>query len=297
MKVSALNPVSHGLHIGWQSTLVLPFFLFHFLRFAVLDPKLLSALLVLILFRKLLWREHSGVVSLLVILIPLGFFMPVLYSPAWYPLALSFYAPLVSVQAALLLVAVGFGVFAHHQVSRLLKTVIGLVGLIFLMGVALQAHFIMRDDNAKPAIVSASLVQAMNFLATTAKDSDVVLTHRFDLDTVGDESYYWYSALSGRAVISEGAKYGSLLAAVADTNSEKGLHPAIAAARLLAVRRKAIDTVYQSDDPAQVLSAVMGSRATYIVEGPSQNERLVVNPGLAGQQVFGNSDYTIWKVR
>ena len=65
----------------------------------------------------------------------------------------------------------------------------------------------------------------MNYLQSHTNDTDIIATRRFDLDTLGDESYYWYSALSGREVISEGSKYGSLLGAVADTDSQKGLHP------------------------------------------------------------------------
>ena len=101
--VSEINPVSHGLFFHWQTILIIPFFIFHFLRFALVDPKVLSAIVIIVVFRKLLWKESHEIVWLLLILIPLGFLFPVLYSPAWYPLALSFYAPLVSVQASLLL--------------------------------------------------------------------------------------------------------------------------------------------------------------------------------------------------
>ncbi len=104
--VSAVSPVTHGLTLEWRSLLIIPYFAFHVGRFVVTDPRILAAIIMLIFVgRKLVTGEHlsRNVAWLLVLILPLGFLLPVLYSPAWYPLALSFYAPLVSTQAAVLI--------------------------------------------------------------------------------------------------------------------------------------------------------------------------------------------------
>ncbi|MFI5201501.1 MAG: hypothetical protein ACHQNE_03860, partial [Candidatus Kapaibacterium sp.] len=296
--VSSLNPVSRGLHLHWQSLLILPFFIFHFLRFAALDPKIISAIIVLLVFRKRLWQEFREMVLLLVLLIPLGFLLPVLYSPAWYPLALSFYAPLVSTQAAFLLTAMGFGLLARRPISRGKKAGMGLIGLIYLIGIAIQTNTIIKTDTSASSTIPATLVEAMNYLATSANDSAVIATPRFDLDTAHDESYYWYSALSGQRVVSEGAKYGSLLAAVADTNSEKGLHPVPAARELLLARRALLDTIFTSRDSANVRTAIATAGVSYVLEDVSGGWALPkLYPSRIGRPVFSNEGDTIWKVR
>jgi hypothetical protein len=267
--VSEINPVSHGSAFHWQSFIIIPFFIVHFLRFALIDPKILSAIIVISILRKSLWKESRELVWLLLLLIPLGFLLPILYSPAWYPLALSFYAPLVSVQASLLLTVVGFGVLLQNKNTRLANVGMGLIGLMCLIGVGLQGRAIMRMDVSKPSVVSASLVQTMDYLQSHTHDSDIIATHRFDLDTLGDESYYWYSALSGREVISEGAKYGSLLGAVADTDSEKGLHPVLRAASLLRIRRKFLDTIFSSRDSEHVNTSLEALGISYVLKDSS----------------------------
>ncbi len=295
--VSSLNPVSRGFNLHWQSLLIIPFFVFHFLRFAALDPKVLSAIIVLLVFRKTLWREFPEIVLLLVLFIPLGFLLPVLYSPAWYPLALSFYAPLVSVQAAFLLTAMGYGILARRPIRRDKKAAIGLIGLIYLIGIALQGHTIMKADTSTASTIPSTLVQAMNYLSQHSNATDILATPRFDFDTAGDESYYWYSALSGRAVVSEGAKYGSLLAAVADTNSEKGLHPVPAAQQLLLARRALLDTIFTSRDSANVKSAFANAGVSYVLEDVSAGRALSIYRSRIGTPVFSNEGDTIWKVR
>ncbi len=296
--VASVNPISCGLHLHWQSLLIIPFFVFHFLRFAILDPKILSAIIVLLVFRKLLWGEFPEIVWLLVLLIPLGFLLPVLYSPAWYPLALSFYAPLVSVQAAFLLVAMGFGVLARQHVGRGTKAGMGLVGLISLIGIALQGHTIMKADTSAASATPSALVEAMNYFATSTNDSAIIATHRFDFAAAKDESYYWYSALSGRTVVSEGAKYGSLLAAVADTNSEKGLHWVPAARDLLLARRALLDTIFTSRDSADVNAAITKAKVSYVLEDESDGHALSqIYQSRIGKPVFFNKLDTIWKVR
>lgn len=303
LSAKSLNPVSNGFHLRWQSILIIPYFLFHFLRFVILDAKLLSAIIIFAALRKILWKEYGEIVLLIVILIPLGFLMPVVYSPAWYPLALSFYAPLVSEQAALLLAALGFGLLYRVQVTRAQRTAMGVATLVLICGFALTGHSIAKDDNAKADIVSIPLEQAMNYLSNAANDTDIVASRRFDEDSTDDESYYWYSALSGRAVVSEGAKYGSLLAAIADTNSEKGLHRAMAAESFLASCRKLLDTIYLSRDLTHVRDAITETRSTFIIEdstnypSPAKREELSIDPWSIGEQAFRNGEYKIWKIR
>ncbi len=298
LPVSALNPISYGTHLEWRSLLIVPYFSFHIMRIMVTGPKLPSAVIILLVFRKVLWKRVPEVASVLLIMLPLGLALPVLYSPAWYPLAFSFYAPLVSVQMATLVVAMGFGCFANGENSRLKSTAIGLIGLLFVLGFAVEIHAIGSENSTLPETNSAMLQSAMFYLSTHSNDSAVIATHRYDLDSSGDESYYWYSALSGRTVVSEGAKYGSLLAAVADTNSEKGLHPVPAAEQVLAGRRALLDTLYYSHDTAQVKRAIAKLHASYLLEDMAKDTSL---PRAylydSSQIVFANSRYRIIRLK
>jgi hypothetical protein len=296
--ISEINPVSHGLSLYWQSLFIVPFFVFHFLRFALVDPKILSAIIIIIILRKLLWQQSREIVWLLVLIIPLGFLLPVLYSPAWYPLALSFYAPLVSVQASVLLVVVGASVVLQNKITRPARVGMGLIGLVCLIGIAFQGHAIAKDDAGKPSVVPATFVQAMDYLQSHTNDTDIIATRRFDLDTAGDESFYWFSALSGRRVVSEGAKYGSLLGAVADTNSEKGMHKVLTAENLLESHRELLDTIFCSSDSTQVNVAIVESGAAFIVEDSSQySSFLKAHPEFAGHQILQFGGYYLLKAR
>ncbi len=294
LPVSTLNPVSHGLALRWQTLLIIPFFVFHLVRFVTQDPKLLCAAIVLGLFRKELWNGYGIVTRMLVLSLPIGFLLPVLYSPAWYPLALSFYAPLVSTQSALLLSALAFGMLASHPEGRRTKAIMGLVAAIYLAAVAFGFRSIMDENSSKPRVISSSLVHTMEFLQRHTNEHDRIATHRWDLDSAGDESFYWYSALSGRTIVSEGAKYGSLLAAVADTNAEKGLHPVEAAKRVLAVRRILLDTVYESHYVGSVLRALHSLNASYVLE--TADQRLSVDPTSLGRLTYSEPGIWVWSV-
>jgi hypothetical protein len=137
----------------------------------------------------------------------------------------------------------------------------------------------------------------MKYLSTNASDSDIIASRQFDEDSVGDESYYWFSALSGRAVVSEGAKYGSLLAAIADTNSEKGLHREEVAENLLSSRRKLLDTIFLSHDSAHVNAAISETRSSFILQMQKTGNMLSIDPRTIGEPVFSNGEYRIWKVQ
>jgi hypothetical protein len=298
--VSTINPVSHGLALHWQSIFIIPFFLFHFLRFALLDPKILAALIMLAVFRGRLWKESHELMWVLALMIVIGFLLPVLYSPAWYPLALSFYAPLMSVQAAMFVSIIGLGLVVQKvPMSRSVKMTMGIVTVIVLAGFVLSVRSVrsvVREESAKPYIVSAAYIHAMNYLQAHASDTDVIATRRFDLDTTGDESYYWYSGLSGRRVISEGAKYGSLLGAVTDNDAVKGTHPVPATSQLLRVRRALLDTIYSSHDTASVRAAMAASHARFIIETTQPREQLSIDPSQIATRVFGEDGIEIWRL-
>jgi len=296
--VAAVNPVSYGLYLKPQSFLIIPFFLFHFLRLVVMEPKILAAIIVLVALRTFYVKSEliaTPLARLLTILIPLGFFLPVLYSPAWYPLALSFYAPLVSVQAAMLVVAMAWPQLANSE-KRSQKAALGIAAIVLLFGFAFGARTILNEDSSKPRVVGASLIGVMSYLTNQSDPTDIILSRRYDLDSA-DESFYWYSALSGRTVVSEGAKYGSLLGAVADTDSEKGLHPVLAAQKLLASRRALIDTVFLSTDSLHVRWALSQTKAAYILEDTAKGRFLASNPQFYADKVHSEGEYTLWRVR
>lgn len=244
MPAEALDPVSHGFSLTWRSLLIPPFFVFHFVRFAIGDPRILAALIALIFASGSIKRD---VHRLCVVLIPIGFLMPVLYSPAWYPLALSFYAPLVSTQAAVLItVPLAFAMLRGiGQARRLIP--VAAIGIMLLVGFLANGWSIVKQDRGPQNIVGADFIRAMESIAKK-NDSAVVVTRRFDYEKPGDESYFWYAALSAHPVLSEGAKYGAFLAAVADTDAAKGLHRVKeAAGQLETLRRCIIGMIYDGD--------------------------------------------------
>ncbi len=297
--VSTLNPVTHGLSFRWQSLLVVPLFLFHFFRFAIVDPKILSAIIAIIVLRKSIWGDSQPVIALLVAIIPLGFLLPVLYSPSWYPLALSFYAPLVSVQAAMLLTIFGFSRLSNDVAfgsPRIAKAAFGIISIFLLIGAAQAVHRVIQDDDSMPGTVNKSLVHAMEYLRSHSSDTDIVITHRHDLSAAGDESFYWYSALSGRTIVSEGAKYGALLGAVADVDSEKGLHRAMPAERMLLSRRTLLDTIYTSLDSINFFTATEQTHASYLLETGSPGEHLSFEASHVASRVFVDGDMVIWRL-
>ena len=301
MPVSVLNPVSHGLSLHIQSLLIIPYFLFHFIRFAIVDPRILASILLIVFFRKsvlTLGQVSREVIYFLLILIPLGFFLPVLYSPSWYPLALSFYTPLVSVQAALLFATIGVRIIASNQSLRKPRVVLGFILLLFTFGFVQNIHFLIGENSSHADTVSLPFRSAMNVLLQQQPDTAIIATRRFasgSNDSTNNESFYWYSALSGHPVLSEGAKYGSLLAAVADVDQEKGLHPIAAAESTLYARRALLDTIYLSRDSQRVRNALITSKAAFILEDKPIGQQLGVDPHAFAKEIFSNSACTIWK--
>ncbi|MDP4288295.1 MAG: hypothetical protein Q8922_10200 [Bacteroidota bacterium] len=295
MPTEALDPVSHGLSFTWRSLLIVPFFLLHFIRFTIGDPRILAAIISLIFVSG---RIKSDVHRLCVVLVPVGFLMPVIYSPAWYPLALSFYAPLVSTQAAILItVPFAFGmVRGTGQPRRMIPA--AAIGMLLLLGFLANGWSVVMQDRAPKDIVGADFIRAVRSIANES-DSGVVVTRRFDYEQPGDESYFWYAALSTHPVVSEGAKYGSLLAAVADTDSAKGLHRVTEAERLLHVRRALLDTIYQCADSARVAEVLRTLHVGYLVEDRTDHGSHGTNESHfpVADLVFSDSACTIWRIR
>ena len=317
LPVHSLNPVSNEFHLRWQSLLLIPYSLFYLLWFTLTNPKVLAAVLTgtVIAFSLLRRRSRTGRIvrlendandrndigPLLLILMPLGAVLPILYSPAWYALALSNYAPIVSVQAALLWTATnirGARAGLSPTGSSLFRWA---VILLFAIGVLQSVQSIFLQIDTHYDTVQPSFIEAMNYLLRQEPDSAIVATHRYymvrDQDEPYVESQYWYAALSGHPVISEGAMYGALLAAVCDTNSEKGLHRIPAAQALLAKNRALLDSIFLSGDSGQVRSALTRGNVAFVIEDRTVGQYLHVNPQSIGVQVFSNEACTIWKVR
>ena len=97
-------------------------------------------------------------------------------------------------------------------------------------------------------------------------------------------------------MVSEGAKYGSLLAAVADTDSEKGLHPVPAAQNTLYERRRLLDTIYHSSDSTNVTWAAHRLGVSYILQD-SLEGMLPARIDPKDELVFTQGPYRILKLK
>jgi hypothetical protein len=298
LSVSELNPVTRAT-LSLKSVLVLPYFLFHFGRFVLLDPRLIAAIICGLLVRRSLVNSASPLRLLLIVILPVGFLLPVLYSPAWYPLALSFYAPLVSVQAAILLFGIAIDSTMRGEGGRVLRVVIPVVGVAV---VVLGIRAMIRDSSAPAFIVSSELRSALEYLRDNRSDNATLATRRSDIavgDTASDDSFYWYAALSGHPVISEGAKYGALLGAVADIDSVKGLHRVSLAKSLLRRRRAGMDVIYYSGDSGVVSRTIRRLGVGYVLERSpeaSPTEQVHVDLSHLGHVIVARGNTRIWEL-
>jgi hypothetical protein len=156
--------------------------------------------------------------------------------------------------------------------------------------------------NEKPFVVSSELRSVLVALSDVP-DHSTLATRRFDLDptdTKNDESFYWYAALSGHPVISEGAKYGSLLAAVADVDTAKGLHPVREALDTLRAIRSDLATIYYSGDTTVVFNDLRRHHVRFVLErlGPgTPDERLHVDLSGIGLVAYHSGNTRIWAIR
>jgi hypothetical protein len=144
---------------------------------------------------------------------------------------------------------------------------------------------------------SASRIEALHYLRDHSTPQSIVASHRFTLHGA-DESYYLYSAFSERPMVSEGARYGSLLAAISEiVDSARGLHRIPLAMDTLAVRRAALDTIYYSADLESVRSALHRYHVQFILLDRELNQQLLIDPGAVADPFFSNRSMDIWRVR
>jgi len=299
-----LNPIGHGFTFSIRSLLIIPYFLFHLARFVFLDGRMLVVLLAILMFRKKLFEILSTVprpvLWLLLSLIPLGYFLPVLYSPAWYALAFSFYAPLVSVMSSLILAILILAAIWENRTLKNRTLYLSIGGLCVVGSLVGNTVALSKEKSAEPVIVKSETIDALHFLREHSLPEEVVASRRYDLvrsDTSHDESFFLYSAFSERPVISEGASYGALLGAVATIDSIKGLHRVPIAVATLAERRAALDTIYLSHDAKNVRRALSSKNVKYIIEDKTIDQHLAIDPLMVATPFVDNSAMTIWKVR
>lgn len=279
LSLASVNPVTHATFAP-RSLLILPYFIFHLLRFIALDPRLIAAVVVIFFL-----RPRSGLGTLLLLIIPIGFFLPILYSPAWYPLALSFYAPLASLQAAVLIVAMQWKSIVERKPAK--------IAVAILLGISVgHGLFQMAEANrSTPYVVSADFVHAMDSVRERTPQNTPIITHRYDFEEPRDESFFWYAALSGRVIKSEGAKYGTLLGAVADQDSAKGLHRVISAESSLRSSRELIASVHSDPAIAYAVARRAPEYRNYILIDHTANDSLTAGAHL--DTVFSNSAVTL----
>jgi hypothetical protein len=301
--VAEINPVSAGFHFAFRQLLIIPYFLFHLGRFVVTDGRLLVLLIAIVLLRKrivaiALPNTDPILFWVLAAFVPIGFMLPVLYSPAWYPLAFSFYTPLVGVECATILcVLILFGIAEQHELRG--RTVfLAVFGVLVLGSLIGNIRSIAKEDASQAKKTDVAQIEALRYLRDHSATHSVIASFRYDLaDTGHDEWYYTYSAFSERPVISEGSAYGVLLAALATVDSAKGLHPVKLATDTLLARRVAIDSIYLSKNSVYVAAALHKYNAKYILEDKEIKQHLAIDPKAIAEPFFENSAMMIWKVR
>jgi hypothetical protein len=297
-------PVFSIQHIGWNWLRILPYIPIHLARAFLADPRSLAFTIIIVLCGSLLLERLKSAYAqdtwvVLILLIPLGWMLPVLYTPAWYAVALTFYTPLVSMEASLFAAMLGVWFLSSLPNSQRRRWALTIVAILFAIGVVQNARFYLRDRQTAANIVPASLVHGLRFLEEEIPDTTLVATRRYNsrMSDTALESYYWYAALSGHPVVSEGAASGSLLAGVAETNTLVGLHPVPAARAALLDRRVLLDTIYLSRDSAMVGQALRTSRVSFILEDKTIGQHLMIDPHLLCDPIFENDGCKIWKVR
>jgi hypothetical protein len=302
---SSVSPIVKGLEFAPRQLLILPYFAFHLLRFVVADPRLLLVLLGVLLLRKRLpvaiFPNAKPIFFwFLAYMIAICFFFPVLYSPAWYPLAFSFYTPMLAIIVAGLLAVLFVSYLLRSSTSNKEKIGAALAVLLLVGGVFGNTRAIISEDRSTTDTVQSSRINALRYLRTHSDFYDVVATRRYDLDlkdTINDESYFDYSAFSERTVISEGARYGVLLGATADIDTLKGLHRVKIAIDTLSARRQRLDSIYLSTNPTTVLADLKEYNAKYIIEDKEIAQKLAIDPHSIAEPFFDNPSMTIWQVR
>jgi hypothetical protein len=85
------------------------------------------------------------------------------------------------------------------------------------------------------------------------------------------------------------------LGAVADSDSEKGLHPVLHAELVLKTYRWKLDEIYSSPDSSTVRAWIENARVSFILEDSAN--KLSIPSSEIGTEVFNNGQYRILKVR
>lgn len=295
MPLEQINPVVKDLHFGINHFSIIPFSIFHVIRFALLDPRQLLLISMLLLG----WKEihyanlRSYLLWLILPLALLGPLLPVLYSPSWYPMALSFYTIELSSQIAGLVgvALLGVALMRSHRVA----VSIGISLLV--VGVIAGAYWSLRSSGAAAHNLDATSKRTLDWLRQHVPTEERIASHRYDLDltdTLNDESFYLYSAFSERTVVSAGAKYGSLLGAVADVDSVKGLRRVPAAVKVLSEKRSQLGWLFNSPNPSVALLAANRLGVRYLLEDHARPPRADAAFRTLAKPVFGTSSLTVW---
>jgi len=302
--LAAILPIFSISHVGWDWLKIIPYVPLHLARAFLSDPRSLAIIVMLVLCGTAL-RQRLTSVSVhdswivLALLIPIGWMLPVLYTPAWYPVALTFYTPLVSMEASLFAALLGVWLISSLPDSRRRRWAAAIVAILFAIGVVQNARFYLGDRQTVVNIVPASLVRGLQFLEENTPDTTLVATRRYDsrMSDIAKESYYWYAAISGHPVVSEGAASGSLLGGVAETDTLLGLHPVPAAKALLLDRRALLDTIYFSQDPRRIEESLRIAQVRFILEDKTIGQHLMIDPSKLCDLIFEDEGCKIWKVR
>jgi hypothetical protein len=300
--LSSVSPITDLQHVSLHSVIIVPLFAIHLIRWVATDLRLLVSALMIVL----LWKQRNTIASQVrrlwefgIVTIVASLLLPVLYSPAWYPDALSFYTPLVSMQLGLLLMLSAAIILWQYRLQRRMRFAFwGLIALC-LFGTIQNIRFHLTDRNILSNHVSPAIVSAMRYFAKHSEPSALLATRRYDtrmIDTAA-ESYFWYGAISGRSIGSEGARYGAFLAATAPTDSMRHLHPVQAAIDTLALRRTLLDTIYYSTTPHNVAIALAKAQAGFVLEDLTIGQRLSIDPQTIGSLFYSNDSCRIWKIR
>lgn len=242
---ATVDPIIRHFDFELEDLLIPIYTTIHLLRMIALDARLLLFIAAIIFLRKHVGHEYRWLVTLGGFATLLGVLLPVLYSPAWYPLAISFYTPelagFVGSIIAMLLIKMHW-----KQLSRV---AVMITTLCIFYGALSNSRHIVAQLTAQEYTLSGAEVRSLEWIRHNTEADATIASTRYDLDltdSTNDESFYLYGALSQRKTVSAGAKYGGLLAAVADYDSIKGLHPVEAATTALTQRRMDIFTMYRS---------------------------------------------------
>lgn len=300
--VSSIDPVATPSEIGIKQLLIIPYWIFHFFRFAIFDGRVWIIIVGLLLLRATFFsfiipnRSVKDLAWALLLTIPIGSLLPALYSPTWYPLAISFYTLLTGTAIALIIsVLFLWSLWENPKASVVLKT----VTVILLIGCVVgNANAILTENRAPTTAIPTQLIDGLRYVRDHSSFKDVVASDRFDLDTAAaDNLYFFYSGFTERPVIIEGAEYGALLGALQTVDTTKHLRPVQAAVDTFYSRHRALDTIYHSTSVEQVRNALDRYGVTFILEDHTINSSLAIQPDLIADRFYSNPAITVWKYR